>query len=491
VETLVQDSVTSLMQARPKGQQPDPTIQRLHADQVVARVTLWRTTVRTNLKARNTLTTHEGAPAKIVNAEAQLRRSVMSCLLFEDEFYEDGEEIATRIERLAAQVKPEIISAIAIEARKVNNLRHVPLLLARILAKIASGPIVGDTIAAVVERADELTEFMALYWKGGRQPLDYQVKKGLRKAFPKFDAYQLAKYDRDGVVKLRDVMRMVHPKPANDEQAALWKGVIDRTLAAPDTWEVALSGGADKKEAFERLLRDEKLGYMALLRNLRNMAAANVDNGLIKNAILARKGAHRVLPFRYIAAARAVPQMEPVIDQALCEAISELPIMSGKTVILVDVSRSMIDKLSGKSDMLRIDAAAALASIIPGDVRVFSFSDEVVEVPPRRGMAGVDAIQKSQVHNGTRLFDAVAAVNKEVQHDRMIVITDEQATGSGIFGYRIQGHVSSMPDPVAKGYLINVASAQNGVGYGKWVHIDGFSESVLKFIIENERQRVN
>lgn len=435
--------------------------------------------MRTNVKARSNIATYEGAPAKAINAEAMLRRSIMSCLLFENEFYEDGEEIAARIERLAGQVEPEVISAIAIEARRQHNLRHAPLFLARALAKAASGAIVGDTIAAVVERADELTEFMALYWKGGRCPIDYQVKKGLRRAFPKFDAYQLAKYDRDGVVKLRDVMRMVHPKPANADQAALWKGVIDRTLEPPDTWEVALSGGADKKETFERLLREVKLGYLALLRNLRNMVQAGVDEGLIKAAIVARKGAHRVLPFRYVAAARAAPSLEPAIDQALCEAIAEMTPLTGRTAVLVDVSGSMDHPLSARSDLRRIDAAAALASIVPGNVRVFTFSEAVVDVPPRRGMAGVDAVIRSQPHSGTWLGRAVDALNREVQHDRLIVISDEQSH-------------DSVPEPKAPAaYMINVASAQNGVGYGRWTHIDGFSESVLRFVVEHERARAD
>src|SRR5262249_58959316 len=109
-------------------------------------------------------------------------------------------------------------------------------------------------------------------------------------------------------------------------------------------------------------------------------------------AIVAGKGAARVLPFRYVAAARAVPQLEPAIDQALCRAIAEMPPLPGKTIVLVDVSGSMHVRMSGKSDLSRIDAAAALAAIVPGDVRVFTFSDAVVEVPPRRGMAGLDAL---------------------------------------------------------------------------------------------------
>src|SRR5690606_32214485 len=186
-------------------------------------------------------------------------------------------------------------------------------------------------------------------------------------------------YDRKNAVRLRDVLFMVHAKPKDEAQAALWKRLVDNELATPDTWEVSLSAGADKKATFERLLREGQLGYLELLRNLRNMAQAGCDMGLVRDAILARKGARRVLPFRYVAAARACPQMEPAIDQALSEAIAELPALPGKTIVLVDVSGSMNAPLSGKSDMTRMDAAAALASLIHGDLRVFTFSNALVE----------------------------------------------------------------------------------------------------------------
>lgn len=431
---------------------------------------------RLNITARNYTVTHEGAPAVAnLSPEKQLRRSVLSCLLWEKEFYEDGATIADRIVETAAKVRPEVLAELAIEAREVFNLRHVPLLLLDVLSK--TGPaLTAATVARVLQRADEPGELLSIYWRGGRKMIPSQMRKGIAKAFPKFDAYQLAKYDRDGAVKLRDVLRMVRPKPANDEQAALWKRVKERTLDAPDTWEVALSGGADKKEAFERLLREGKLGYLALLRNLRNMVAAGVDDGLVREAIVARKnGAQRVLPFRYVAAARAAPQYEPYIDQALCEAVSEMPVYLGKTIILVDVSGSMDEKLSAKSDLRRIDAAAALGAIFPGDIRLFTFSHQVVEVPPRRGMAGVDAIIRSQPHGGTYLGQAVAAIN-QMPHDRLIVITDEQSH-------------DAVPHAAKRGYMINVASAKNGVGYGPWVHIDGFSEGVFRFIREVESER--
>lgn len=253
--------------------------------------------------------------------------------------------------------------------------------------------------------------------------------------------------------------------------------VSDRELAVPDTWEVNLSGGGDKKATFERLIREGGLGYLALLRNLRGMMEAGVDHELVREAIIARKGAELVFPFRYVAAARACPQLEPAIDQALCEAVAGGPRLQGKTAVLVDVSGSMDAALSSRSDMRRMDAAAALASVLHGELRVFTFSHQVIEVPPRAGMAGVDAIIRSQPHGGTYLGAAVDALNNQVPHDRLIVITDEQSH-------------DRVPDPVAsKAYMINVASNRNGVGYGRWTHIDGFSEAVIRFISETENDR--
>lgn len=442
--------------------------------------------MRLNVKPTYTERTHEGAPAARLSDEQALRRSVLACLLWEREFYEDGEKIAARILRLAGNVPAATLAALSIEARTEMNLRHVPLLLLSALARHGAGSsLVSDTIERVIQRADELSEFLVIHAKANgvtpdkvKPKLSAQMKKGLARAFGRFDEYQLAKYDRAGAVRLRDVLFLVHAKPKDEAQEALWKRLVAGELTVPDTWEVALSGGADKRETFERLIREGKLGYLALLRNLRNMAQAGCDETLVREAIVARKGgADRVLPFRYVAAARAAPQFEPALDQALSEAVLRMPVLPGKTAILVDVSGSMDYPLSSKSDMKRIDAAAALASVIHGDRRVFTFSHQVVEVPPRLGMAGVDAIVRSQPHGGTYLGAAVAAINAQVPHDRLIVVTDEQSH-------------DPVPDPVAKrAYMVNVASNQNGVGYGNWTRITGFSESIIRFIVESENDR--
>lgn len=428
-----------------------------------------------NTRATHSVQTAGGAPAfPHLTAEQRLRRVVMSCMLWEDEFYYDGKSIADVIEEAASAVSPEVLAKVAIEARTESHLRHVPLLLCALLAK-RGGRVVSDTLQKVILRADELSEFVSVYWRNGKTPLSKQIKLGLAKAIQRFDAYQLAKYNRDNAIKLRDVLFMVHAKPKDEAQAQTWKQLVDGTLPPPDTWEVSLSGGKDKRETWERMLAENTLGYLALLRNLRNMVEVGVNTDAIKAAIIARKGAQRVLPFRYVAAARACPQLEPAIDQALSEAISELPPLHGKTVVLVDVSGSMDYRLSAKSDLKRIDAAAALASIIHGDIRMVSFSNHLVEVPPRRGMAGVDALIRSQPHGGTALAGAIQTINAQIPHDRLIVITDEQATDGRV------------PDPICdNAYMVNVASAKNGVGYGKWKHIDGFSENVIRWIVASE-----
>jgi 60 kDa SS-A/Ro ribonucleoprotein len=90
-------------------------------------------------------------------------------------------------------------------------------------------------------------------------------------------------------------------------------------------------------------------------------------------------------------------------------------------------------------------------------------------VPARRGFALRDAIDVSQRHNGTELGNAVTGLNRKEKYDRLIVITDEQAH-------------DTVPAPHGQGYVINVASYKNGVGYGKWTHIDGWSEAVVEYI---------
>ena len=419
--------------------------------------------------------THEGAPAKRITDEQALRRSVLACLLWESQFYEDGVEIAGRIRELVPKVEAAKVAALAVEAREAMKLRHAPLYLVREMARHSTHrALVSETLARVIQRADELAEFVAIYWADGRAPLSGQVKKGLAAAFPKFDEYALAKYDRAGAVRLRDVLFLCHARPRDAAQAELWKRLINGELDTPDTWEVALSAGGDKRASWERLLAERKLGALALLRNLRNMKDAGVSEDMVVGALATMK-TERVLPFRFLAAARYAPQWEEALEQAMFRAVESRAKLVGRTVLLVDVSGSMIARLSARSEMLRTDAAYGLAVLlreIAEEVSLYTFSDTLQRVPARRGFALRDALDQSQPHSSTQLGAALEKIDE--RYDRIIVITDEQSH-------------DRVPAPKGRGYVVNVASYRNGVGYGAWTHIDGWSESVVEYIRELER----
>ncbi|HUE56637.1 MAG TPA: TROVE domain-containing protein [Candidatus Udaeobacter sp.] len=428
--------------------------------------------------------THEGAVAQKVDAKSELRRTVLTCLLWEDTFYEKGSDIAKRIAELAARNEPEVVAARAREAREKMQLRHAPLFLTRELARRkGAGPLVAETLEHVIQRADELGEFVALYWKEKKQPLSAGVKRGLAKAFTKFDAYQLAKYDRESVVKLRDVLLLCHAKPKDEAQAALWKKLVENTLEPPDTWEVALSAGKDKRENFERLLREGKLGGLAVLRNLRLMLASGVDPKLIRERL--DKGVARALPFRFVTAARHAPKLEDALEKAMLKGIAGFETLRGSTGLVVDVSGSMNYKLSKKGETTRVDAAAGLAILLrekAEDFTIATFSDACIELPPRRGFALRDAIVGSQAHSGTYLKRALTQLHEKQEWrelERLIVITDEQS------------HDGILPGWTPRAYVVNVAPYRHGISYGNgWTHIDGWSERIVDYIAAVEARAV-
>ena len=157
------------------------------------------------------------------------------------------------------------------------------------------------------------------------------------------------------------------------------------------------------------------------------------------------------------------------------------PKIKGTTIILVDVSGSMDEKLSSKGIMTRMDAACGLAILLRETCNMcefYTFSSQFVPVPPRQGMALRDAINKSQSHAGTYLANCLEHIKKhDVIYDRLIVITDEQ----------VADNIPHMPKKL--NYILNIGCYQNGIGAkNQWVTISGFSEASIDFIRELENQ---
>jgi hypothetical protein len=457
--------------------------------------------MKTNTRVSRKATTHGGGTGLKDSNLVELRKTVVNCLLFEKQFYESGLALASRISTLVPKVPLDEVVSLADYTRNKLGLRGVALYTMASAATVSSGDgLVSEGIYRVVSRADELAEFLTLYWKlnGKRTPLSAQVKKGLARAFGKFDAYQFGKYNRDGAIKLRDVMFLVHPKPETPEQVKLYSQIATGTVPTPDTWETALSAGKDKQATWLRLLGEKKLGTLAFLRNLRNMHQAGLSYAQIETAMAGMKWEKsRILPFQFITAAKQNPDLEEAISSALIQSSSAGPTIPGRTLIVVDVSGSMGGMMSGKGSANRLDAAAALAiglreAAQSATLYATAGNDgtrvhKTKKYAARRGFALGGSLADGFASLGgggiflRQCMDYIDGQETE-KFDRVVVITDEQDCDTN--------PALSMTTAKKLGthnYIVNVGGYEVGLGEGAgWTKIHGFSERVPDWIIENE-----
>lgn len=436
--------------------------------------------------------TAAGGIASSLTPELALRRAVLACLLWEPSAYQAGDQAAANIASLVPKVSPQFAAALAVEARERQHLRHVPLFIVREMARYPEHrKLVAETLEKVIQRADELGEFMAIYWSGGKQPVAHQVKRGLAAAMKKFKVHALQKYGTTTgkSVSIRDVMFLTHPKPPAGMEEA-WKKLADNELPPADTWETALSSGADKRETWERLIAENKLGGLALLRNLVGMRVAGVPDSVVEAAIDG-SDFKRVLPFRFLAAAQMAPHMKPALGRAMARALASQEKLPGKTVLVVDRSGSMGRQLSAKSELNRLGAAKAMAILVAGvceePVVYATGGDDHLRKHATARVSGEgwelgEAIDAAPVgHGGIFMVQALRHVlEAEKVADRVIVLTDEQDVDRNL-------NPAEAPAFGKKNYLVNVSNERNGIAYGKFVHIDGWSEAVVEFVRQVEQ----
>jgi 60 kDa SS-A/Ro ribonucleoprotein len=452
------------------------------------------TTVQTNTRSKFSARTHEGAIVPLPSVMTELRRTASACLLFEGTFYESGQDIAKRLYDLVQRVPLLDVLRLAQDLRHVHGLRHAPLWLLNAALDHPDHNAHGDALVTVLanvcgSRGDMPGEMLAMYRKDNpKRPIAKVLQKGLATAVGSLSSYALQKYAARGAFRLRDVMFLTHPKPRDKVQTEWFEMLAEDKLPPANTWETRLSAGANKRETWEAMLRDGTLGSLAILRNLRNMQDAGVPMGEIVNGlrVSVERSKFDILPFQFVAAARAAPLLEPEIERSMLTAVLKMRDegmkLPGHTIILVDVSGSMRGKLSEKSTLNRSDAAGAMAILLREvceDVSVFDYNDTVHQVPARRGFALRDAFREPGGWTATGqaaqtvLTGITRALNR--QPDRIIVITDEQSRDT----------LPNLPSNT-KGYIMNVSSDKNGLAWGRWVTISGFSENLVKFICEVE-----
>lgn len=419
--------------------------------------------------------THQGARASIITPEQKLLRLTSACLLWEDTFYVDGKTIAEQIEENAAKVSEDTLIQLARTLKFKNRLRHIPLLIAVLLIKVHRSKKVSKLIYDLVTRPDDMCELLKIYWKDGRCPLANQLKKGLASAFSKFDHYQLAKWNLDSEIVLRDVLFLVHPRAKTISQQKLWDHLAKKTLSGADTWENRLKKGDSKEKTFKVLMAEEKLGFQACLMNLRNMRESGISTREIGDYMVRKASSAKVLPFQFISAFNACPDMIDYLEPAFMLAFRPEFKLKKRTAIMLDVSGSMSwGNLSGKSSLNLLDAACGLAMFareICEEYVFYTFSESLHKIEPFRGFALRNAIINSQPHSGTYLAHSLRTLRKyDHDIDRLVIITDEQ-TQDGV-----------LEKFVPLSYIVNIGNYQHGVGYGSYSHINGFSPNVFDYI---------
>ncbi len=397
---------------------------------------------------------HEGADAFSMTPEMELYSLVCTTVL-DNQFYRSSMDTMSRMRELIKKVSPEFVGKLAVYARESMYLRTVPLVLAVELAKLSStNGLVSTVTERVIQRADELYEILACYKSlNGREelkPVAKQIRKGIASAFGKFDAYQFAKYDRDYEITLRDALRICRPKPKDEAQSELFKGIKEGTLETPYTWETELSksDGKSKKEKWESLIDSKKVGYMALMRNLRNILDAGVSDKHIEQvcSYLSNEDAvakSRQFPFRFLSAFRILEQNKSDNAELVLEALEEAAKMSisnvkliaeGRNVIACDVSGSMQDTISERSSvelydiglllgqLLKLKTKRSIIGIFGDDWKVKRFSSKqplanTMRLHDIEGDVGYST-------NGWKVIDYL--IREDVKADRVFFFSDGQ-----------------------------------------------------------------
>ncbi|KGO92919.1 TROVE domain-containing protein [Flavobacterium subsaxonicum] len=452
-------------------------------------------------KLNNATVNYQGAKAYKITPETELYTAVVTTGL-NDSFYELGDNRLERIKKLISQCDPEFVARLAVYARTQMHLRSVPMVLAVELAKAASGTsAVSKTVSNVVQRADEICELLAYYQLANARTgtkklnrLSKQVQKGLAVSFNKFDEYQFAKYNRSTDVKLRDALFLVHPRAKDDNQQAVFNKIAADALATPYTWETELSAlgqqrfespaakAAAFKTKWEELIASKKMGYMALMRNLRNILDAGVSvahlqmvcNYLASPTAVATS---KQLPFRFLSAYRELKGHNSNFTSMVLDALEDAVMHSAKNirgfgyntsvVIACDVSGSMQQPVSKKSTVQLYDIGLMLGMLMQSRCKnvvsgMFGNTWKIINMPKRNVLANVMEYYKREgevgyATNGYLVIDDL--IRRKLIVDKVMLFTDLQLYNSNMSGYSFEVYWKRYKAiaPNAKLYLFDLA----------------------------------
>lgn len=464
-------------------------------------------------KGRNKTTNRSGHAAYKLDDKTKLMTMALTTMLGEPKYYGDNtDELIQLAEGLCGAGEGEFVAKMAVWARTEGNLRSVSHALIAVAAHCC--PTTGDgTTRSFVRKAtrivasmrgDDGTEILAAYKALYGKPIPNALRRGVRDAQGEMSAYAIAKYQsKNKDLKLRDALRITHPV-ARDERAADAMGkAVAGELPMPKGWETELSERGNTKEVWDELIRENRLGIFAQVRNLRNMLNAGADvtpvlENLKNPEVIAKS---RMLPFRFYSAYSELngaglltTAVSRALDAAMTNACANVDPLPGKTAVLIDRSGSMFANISTRSTVRCIDIAAVIGAMfaqIADDAWVCAFNhvadhvtmvgtsiiSDVSIMPCASGGTNMAAGFELLMHSG---FDA----------DRVIVLSDNEVNGSVFYS---RGSKETIQEELGK--------YRRKVGHDVWCHaIDlqgygtsqfigqkvnimaGWSDAVLRFI---------
>lgn len=396
---------------------------------------------RFNTKSAGTKTVNlAGGEAYRQSSELELV-SILLTSFMNDQFYESSNDTTGRLVDLIEKCDKKFAAQAAVYARTRFGMRSVSHVVASELAKHIGGkPWAKDFYTAIVYRPDDMMEILSYHDKNGKIP--NSMKKGFAKAFDKFDRYQLAKYRGEGKgYKLVDVVNLVHPVPTERNGEAISE-LVNGSLKSFDTWESELTRAGQeaesekqkaslKKEVWRKLISEKKIGYFALLRNLRNIIEQApdmvpraieilTDESLIKKSL--------VLPFRFTTAFDEIEKMNsgPVVrdvmvalSKAVDLSLSNVPRFDGRTLVVLDTSGSM----TGKPSTIGSLFAAILVKSNNADLMTFDSDSRYVNVNPVDSTVTI-ANELRFNGGGTNFKSIFKKANRA--YDRVIILSDMQ-----------------------------------------------------------------
>lgn len=453
-------------------------------------------------------TNKDGHVAYGMTDKAKLVTQVLTSFFNESKFYGDNSADMQKLIPRVIEKDAQFVSNLAVFARREFNMRSVAHVLTAYLAHEEKGkPFVRDTVKGVSLRGDDVTEIMSFYLATFGKPIPNSLKNGINDVLTGFDEYTLAKYKGDGkAVKMRDLLCLCRPKPKGAEQEALWKRCLEGNLAIPETWETQLSANGNNRETWEKLIDGGKVGYMAYLRNLRNIISADPRNiekvyAKLSDPVAVHKS--KQLPFRFLSAYKSVAgagsKVLDVLESAVDASVDNLPKLPGTTVIAVDTSGSMGSRVSAKSDILCCEIGMMLGVIANHicDNAIFYTFDTTLKkkaISTRNGII-YTVMNGASAGGGTNMYLPFEQMRRDnVNADRVIVISDNEVN-SGWYRKTVQEIADEYRRKTGNDIWVHAIDLH---GYGtqqfhgaKTNIIAGWSEKVFDFILLAEQGEGN